>query len=85
MSRFGTEWSLGAKNVSTLQIFPFLCTTLYKTDGYQIGVPSFTKQVYSVQLVIYDAVNRNKVSIRQLSFIFFVTHYMFRPLWAIFR
>jgi hypothetical protein len=29
MSRFGREWSLGAKNVSKLQIFPFLCAILY--------------------------------------------------------
>jgi hypothetical protein len=39
-------------------------------------------------LVSYDAVNRNKVSVRQLSlFLFFLlpTHYMFRPLQAIFR
>jgi hypothetical protein len=28
MSRFGREWSLGAKNVS---VFPFLCATLYNT------------------------------------------------------
>jgi hypothetical protein len=38
-----------------------------------------------IQLVLYDAVNRNNVSIRWLSFILFVTHYMFRPLRAIFR
>jgi hypothetical protein len=38
------------------------------------------------QLVPYDAVNRNKVSIRQLPlFIFLLTHYMFRPLRAILR
>jgi hypothetical protein len=36
-------------------------------------------------LVSYDAVNRNKVSIRQLSLLFLPTHYMFRPLQAIFR
>jgi hypothetical protein len=29
MSRFGREWSLGAKNVS---IFPFLCATLYISE-----------------------------------------------------
>jgi hypothetical protein len=28
MSRFGREWSLGAKNVLLLQIFPFFCATL---------------------------------------------------------
>jgi hypothetical protein len=42
----------------------------------------------SIQLVPYDAVNRNKVSIRQLSlfiYFFFLTHYMFRPLRAILR
>jgi hypothetical protein len=33
----------------------------------------------------YDAVNRNKVSIRQLSLLFLLTHYMFRPLQAILR
>jgi hypothetical protein len=33
-----------------------------------------------IQLVPYDAVDRNKVSIRQLVFIFFLSHYMFRPL-----
>jgi hypothetical protein len=32
----------------------------------------------------YDAVNRNTVSIRQLSLLFLPTHYMFRPLQAIF-
>jgi hypothetical protein len=37
-----------------------------------------------LQLVPYDAVNRNKVSIRQLS-LFILTHYMFRPLRAILR
>jgi hypothetical protein len=36
-------------------------------------------------LVSYDAVNRNKVSIRQLSLLFLPAHYMFRPLQAIFR
>jgi hypothetical protein len=38
-------------------------------------------------LVPYDAVNRNKVSIRQLPlfFIFLLTHYMFLPLRAILR
>jgi hypothetical protein len=37
-------------------------------------------------LVSYDAVNRNKVSIRHSPFLFFIpTHYMFRPLQAIFR
>jgi hypothetical protein len=41
--------------------------------------------VSTVQLVPYDAVNRNKVSIRQLPYIFFLTHYMFRPLRAILR
>jgi hypothetical protein len=40
---------------------------------------------HSLQLVPYDAVNRNKVSIRQLVLIFLLSHYMFRPLWAIFR
>jgi hypothetical protein len=39
----------------------------------------------SIQLVPCDAVNRNKVSIRQLAFIFLLSHYMFRPLRAIFR
>jgi hypothetical protein len=41
----------------------------------------------SIQLVPRDAVNRNKVSIRQLSlfYFFFLTHYMFRPLRAILR
>jgi hypothetical protein len=38
----------------------------------------------SIQLVPYDAVNRNKVSIRQLPF-YFPSHYMFWPLRAIFR
>jgi hypothetical protein len=38
-----------------------------------------------ILLVPYDAVDRNKVSIRQLVFIFLFSHYMFRPLWAIFR
>jgi hypothetical protein len=38
-----------------------------------------------IQLILYDAVNRNKISIRQLPFIIFLTHYMFRPLRAIFR
>jgi hypothetical protein len=38
-----------------------------------------------IQQVPYDAVNRNKVSIRQLAFTFLLSHYMFRPLWAIFR
>jgi hypothetical protein len=39
----------------------------------------------SIQLVPYDAVNRNKVSIRQLAFIFLLSHYMFRPLRGILR
>jgi hypothetical protein len=39
----------------------------------------------SIQLVLYDAVNRNKVSIQLLLFIFLLTHYMFRPLRAILR
>jgi hypothetical protein len=39
----------------------------------------------SIQLVPYDAVSRNKVSICQFTFIFLLTHYMFRPLRAIFR
>jgi hypothetical protein len=40
----------------------------------------------SIQLVPYDAVNRNKFSIRQLPlFILTLTHYMFRPLRAILR
>jgi hypothetical protein len=41
----------------------------------------------SIQLVPYDAVDRNKVSVRQLPlFLFFLlTHYMFRPLRAILR
>jgi hypothetical protein len=39
----------------------------------------------SIQLVPYDDVDRNKVSIRQLVFIFLLTHYMFRPLQAILR
>jgi hypothetical protein len=39
----------------------------------------------SIQLVPYDAVDRNKVSIRQLAFIFILSHYKFRPLRAIFR
>jgi hypothetical protein len=38
----------------------------------------------SIQLVPYGAVNRNKVSIRQLP-LYFPSHYMFRPLRAIFR
>jgi hypothetical protein len=38
----------------------------------------------SIQLVPYDSVNRNKVSIRQLP-LYFPSHYMFRHLWAIFR
>jgi hypothetical protein len=38
-----------------------------------------------LQLVPYDTVDRNKVSIRQLAFIFLLSHYMFRPLRAIFR
>jgi hypothetical protein len=38
-----------------------------------------------VILVLYDAVNRNKLSIHQLPLISFFTHYMFRPLRAIFR
>jgi hypothetical protein len=44
-------------------------------------------RVLRIQLVPYDAVNRNKVSIRQLPlFLFFLlTHYMFRPLRAILR
>jgi hypothetical protein len=40
---------------------------------------------FKIQLVLYDAVNRNKVSIRYLPFIFFLTHYMFRPLRTILR
>jgi hypothetical protein len=36
-------------------------------------------------LVPYDAVDRNKVSIRQLVFIFLLSHYMFRPLRAILK
>jgi hypothetical protein len=38
------------------------------------------------QLILYDTVSRNKVSIyiNSLYFLFF-THYMFRPLWAILR
>jgi hypothetical protein len=39
-----------------------------------------------VKLVPYDAVNRNKVPIRQLSLLFcLLAHYMFRPLRAILR
>jgi hypothetical protein len=38
-----------------------------------------------IQLVLYDAVNRNKVSIHWLPLISFFTHYMFRPLRAILR
>jgi hypothetical protein len=38
-----------------------------------------------IQLVLLDAVNRNKVSIHSLPFILFFTHYMFRPLRAILR
>jgi hypothetical protein len=38
-----------------------------------------------VPLVPYDAVDLNKVSMRQLVFIFLLSHYMFRPLRAIFR
>jgi hypothetical protein len=48
-----------------------------------------TQKIYpatnSIEVVLYDAVDRNKVSIRQFDFIFFHTHYMFRPLQAIFR
>jgi hypothetical protein len=36
-------------------------------------------------LVLYDAVNRNKVSIHYLPLISFFTHYMFRPLRAILK
>jgi hypothetical protein len=40
----------------------------------------------SIQLVPYEAVNRNKVSIRQLPLFYFsFTHYMFRPLRAILK
>jgi hypothetical protein len=39
----------------------------------------------SIQLVPYDSVARNKISIRQLAFIFLLTHYMFRLLRAILR
>jgi hypothetical protein len=42
--------------------------------------------ISSIQLVPCDTVNRNKVSIRQLPlFLFSFTHYVFRPLRAIFR
>jgi hypothetical protein len=34
----------------------------------------------SIQLDPYDAVDRNKISIRQLAFIFLLSHYTFRPL-----
>jgi hypothetical protein len=36
----------------------------------------------SIQLVPYNAVDRNKVSRRQLIFIFLLSHYVFRPLRA---
>jgi hypothetical protein len=39
----------------------------------------------SPYLVPYEAVDRNKVLILQLVFIFLLSHYMFRPLRAIFR
>jgi hypothetical protein len=44
----------------------------------------FSCHLYHI-LVPYDAVNRNKVSIRQLVFIFLLSRYMFRPLRAILR
>jgi hypothetical protein len=43
------------------------------------------ERLMKIQLVLYDAVDHNKVSIRQLTFIFFLTHYMFRPLQAILK
>jgi hypothetical protein len=50
-----------------------------KSTFYQISPGSLLSYMVS-----YDAFNRNKVSICQLSF-YFPTHYMFRPLQAIFR
>jgi hypothetical protein len=54
----------------------------------QLQTPNFqflTVFIFDIQLVPYDAFNRNKASIREHRFILLLTHYMFRPLRAIFR
>jgi hypothetical protein len=55
----------------------------YDTAPPTVQFCEFVKLDFS--LVPYDAVNRNKVSIHQLVFIFLLSHYMFRPLRAMFR
>jgi hypothetical protein len=62
-----------------------ICWILFSAY-FRYSNPKWEIQTY-ITLVLYDAVNRNKVSIRQLPpfFIFLLTHYMFRPQRAIFR
>jgi hypothetical protein len=62
------------------------CIPQYLLDTALVYLATALVNNSTEELVPYDAVNRNKVSIRQLLlFIFLLTHYMIRPLRAIFR
>jgi hypothetical protein len=82
-SRLQGFWSSGsAFQVSRKSIqLKVLCILI---PVMPLHVNSFPSNKIDLQLVPYDAVNRNKVSIRQLP-LYFPSHCMFRPLRAIFR
>jgi hypothetical protein len=81
-SQLGMEW-IRLKNLPV----PLSLHLHYKITNSMDFYPWVLHPVVHLSnLVSYEAINRNKVPICQISlFIFLPTHYMFRPLQAIFR